>query len=331
MKDIKILIADDDPISRKMLQKLIQRTWKGELLVACDGQEAWEIMQQNFASLVIIDWMMPRMDGIELCRKIRSANFEGYVYTILLTARDDQKDVLEGLESGADDYVRKPFNTQELQLRIKAALRMVTLEKELAIKNVELQKLNNKLEELARIDPLMKIANRHSFHETIERVHGQFVRYGQSYGMLMCDVDFFKQYNDTLGHQAGDEVLRTVAGTIKNNIRQADEAFRYGGEEIVVLLPSQNLEGTIATGQRLCQSVFEQGTLHPKGIDGKVSISIGATACTKENSMPSWEKVLEQADQALYQAKKSGRNRICCYGVNDIAPMLHQLNVTKGQ
>lgn len=325
MNDIKILMADDDPISRKMLQKLIQRTWDGELLVACDGQEAWEILQKNFASLVIIDWMMPRMDGIELCRKIRSDNFESYVYTILLTARDDQKDVLEGLESGADDYVRKPFNPQELQLRIKAALRMVTLEKELAIKNAELQKLNNKLEELARIDPLMKIANRHSFHETVERVHGQFIRYGRPYGMLMCDVDFFKQYNDTLGHQAGDEVLRTVAGTIKNNIRQTDEAFRYGGEEIVVLLPSQNLDGTLVTGMRLCQSVFEQGTSHPRGIDGKVSVSIGATACTKENPIPSWEKLLEQADQALYQAKKTGRNRLCCYEI-DLAPPLQQLN-----
>jgi two-component system cell cycle response regulator len=330
MNDIKILIADDDPISRKILQRLIQQTWKGELLVASDGWEAWEILQENAASLVIIDWMMPRMNGIELCRKIRSARFGSYIYTILLTARDDQNDVLEGLESGADDYVRKPFNPQELQLRIKAALRVVTLEKELAVKNTQLQSLNSKLEELARIDPLMKIANRHSFHETIERVHGQFIRYGQQYGMLMCDVDFFKQYNDTFGHQAGDEVLRNIAEIIKNVLRQADEAFRYGGEEIVVLLPAQNREGTISTGYRLCQTVFNQGLVHPKGIDEKVTISIGATACTKENAVLSWEEILEQADQALYQAKKNGKNQICSYGVSDIIPILHRLNMIKG-
>jgi diguanylate cyclase (GGDEF)-like protein len=327
MDDIKILIADDDPISRKMLQKLIQRSWNGELRVACDGQEAWEMLQEKFSPLVIIDWMMPRMDGIALCRKIRSAPFENYIYTILLTARDDQKDVLAGLYAGADDYVRKPFNPQELQLRINAAMRMITLQHELAAKNAELQKLNGKLEELARIDPLMKIANRHCFHETIERIHGQFIRYGGQYGLLMCDVDFFKQYNDTLGHQAGDEILRNIAGIIKNTIRQADEAFRYGGEEIVVILPSQNLEGTLITGQRLCQSIYESGLLHPKGIGGKVSISIGATATNKDNMIPSWEKVLEQADQALYQAKKSGRNRVCCYGLENVDQVLESTNI----
>jgi two-component system chemotaxis response regulator CheY len=319
MNDIKILIAEDDPISRKMLQKLLRNFWTGEVLVANDGQEAWEILQTDLAPLVIVDWMMPRMNGIELCRKIRDTRFERYVYTILLTARDDQGDVLEGLAAGADDYVRKPFNPQELQLRIKAALRVIELERELAEKNVELQGLNLRLEELARVDPLMKIANRHSFHETVERVHSQFLRYGQNYGMLMCDVDYFKQYNDTLGHQAGDDVLRKVAGAIKANIRQADEAFRYGGEEIVVLLPNQDVEGTIRTSERLCRSVFEAGIAHPRGIEGKVSISIGATACSRDNSAPTWNEILEQADQALYRAKQEGRNRLCYYGRSEVS------------
>jgi len=311
--DTKVLIADDDPISLKLLQKLLQSFWKGDLLIAHDGQEAWETLQESHASLVIVDWMMPRMDGTDLCRKIRESEFDRYVYCILLTARDDQKDVLEGLQAGADDYVRKPFNPQELQLRINAALRMIHLEEVLAEKNGELQKLNNRLEELARVDPLMKIANRHCFHEAVERIHYQFTRYGQSYGLLMCDVDFFKQYNDTLGHQAGDQILQSVAGAIKSTIRQSDEAFRYGGEEIVVLLPSIDIEGAVISAERLCQSIRKLDIPHPKGIDGKLSISIGVTACTDTNPSSTWKDVLEQADQALYQAKKTGRNRVIAY------------------
>ncbi|MFA5863295.1 MAG: diguanylate cyclase [Phycisphaerae bacterium] len=313
MEDLKVLIADDDPISRKLLQKLLSSFWKGKLLVASDGQEAWEILQKDFAPLVIVDWMMPRMDGTELCRKIRQTKFDRYIYSILLTARDDQKDVLEGLEAGADDYVRKPFNSQELQLRINAALRVIQLEGALAEKNGELLKLNVKLEELARIDPLMKIANRHSFHESIERIHDQFLRYGQTYGVVMCDVDYFKQYNDTLGHQAGDHILREVGGAIKATIRQSDEAFRYGGEEIVILLPLQNFEGTVISGERLCQVIRNLSLPHPKGIDGKLSISAGVTACSQSNRAENWRDILEQADQALYQAKKTGRNKVCAH------------------
>lgn len=311
--DTRILIADDDPISRRLLHRLLQGFWEGEVLVAKDGQEAWEILGETFCPLVIMDWMMPRMDGTELCRRIRAANFDRYIYCILLTARDDQNDVLEGLAAGADDYVRKPFNPQELRLRINAALRMIHLQTQLAEKNTELSQLNLRLEELARIDPLMKIANRHSLHEAMERIHYQFTRYHQHYGLLMCDVDFFKQYNDTMGHQAGDRVLETVAGAVKNAIRQSDEAFRYGGEEIVVVLSAQDIGGAVVSADRLCQAVRDLRLPHPRGIDGKISISIGATACTDVNHVDTWKDVLEQADQALYQAKKNGRNCVCAY------------------
>jgi diguanylate cyclase (GGDEF)-like protein len=305
----KIMIAEDDPISRKMLSRLIGEFWKGELLIAKDGQEAWEIQQAEVPSLVIIDWMMPKMDGLEVCRMIRQASFDQYIYIILLTAKDDQSDVIEGLEAGADDYIRKPFNPLELQLRIKAALRVIYLEKQLASKNTELLKLNDQLSELARIDPLMQIPNRRWFYEIIERTQNRLNRYGTSYGLLMCDIDFFKQYNDTLGHQAGDVILKSVADSIKNSLRQTDEVFRYGGEEIVVLLPSQSIEGSIQSAERLCHAVYELGLFHPRGIDERVTISVGVSSCCKENSSMNWKEILEQADQALYLAKKSGRNR----------------------
>ncbi len=310
---VKMLIAEDDVIPRKFLLKMLSKFWDGPLLVAEDGQQAWELMNKEFASLLIIDWMMPGLTGIELCKKIREANFGRYVYIILLTARDDQKDVLEGLNAGADDYVRKPFNTQELQLRIKAGLRVINLENELSAKNQELQSLNARLEELARIDTLMEIGNRYSFYEAAKKLHYRFMRYGDSYGLYICDVDHFKQYNDTYGHQAGDQVLRSVANAIKSNLREGDEAFRYGGEEIVVLLPLQDIEGTVASAKRVCKAVYDLSISHSAGIKGRVSISVGATACTQESLHANWNEVLEEADQALYQVKRAGRNQVCVY------------------
>jgi len=308
---IKILIADDDPISRKFLQKLLAEKVDADLLIACDGAEAWDMIQRQFAHIVIADWMMPGMDGIELCRKLREASFSRYVYIVLLTARDDQKDVLEGLNAGADDYVRKPFDPHELRLRINAGLRIVRLEEELARKNEQLQRLNLRLEEMARVDPLMQIGNRNSFYESIERHHNLALRYGQRYGLLMCDVDHFKLYNDTQGHQAGDKVLREVAKAIKLNIRPSDEVFRYGGEEIVVVLPEQGIEGAFSIAQRICQAVRALNILHPKGVDHMVTVSIGAATCEAGSRCRDWKDVLEDADRALYRAKGEGRDRVC--------------------
>ncbi len=316
--EIKMLIAEDDAIPRKFLLKMLSEFWDGPVLVAEDGLEAWELMQKDFASLLIIDWMMPGLTGIELCKKIRETDFGRYVYIILLTAKDNQQDVLEGLNAGADDYVRKPFNAQELQLRIKAGLRVINLENQLAAKNSQLKSLNEKLEELVRVDPLMQIGNRYSFYEEIKKSHYRFMRYGDSYGLYICDVDKFKQYNDTYGHQAGDQVLRAVAQCIKNNLREGDEAFRYGGEEIVVLLPLQQIEGTLASANRVCQAVADMNITHEKSSYGRVTISIGATACTCESLHANWKEVLEEADQALYQAKESGRNQVCVYTPQDL-------------
>ncbi len=316
--EIKILIAEDDVIPRKFLLKMLSNFWEGPILVAEDGIQAWELMQKEFASLLIIDWMMPGLTGIELCKKIREANFGRYAYIILLTAKDEQQDILEGLNAGADDYVRKPFNTQELQLRIKAGLRVINLENQLASKNKQLKSLNEKLEELVRVDPLMQIGNRYSFYEEIKKLHYRFMRYGDPYGLYICDVDHFKQYNDTYGHQAGDQVLRTVAQCIKNSLREGDEAFRYGGEEIVVLLPLQQIDGTLASANRVLSTIASMNITHEKSSYGKLTISVGATACTCEHLHTNWKDVLEEADQALYQAKENGRNQVCVYTKEDL-------------
>jgi len=309
---VKILIADDDPISLKLLQKTLSETVDVDVVLARNGKEAWASLHRDFAPLAIADWMMPEMDGLELCRKIRQTDFGRYVYTILLTARDDQSDIVEGLNAGADDYIRKPFDPHELQLRIKAGLRIVRLEEELAHKNGQLQFLNAKLEELARVDPVMKIGNRNSFYEAIDRLHSQSLRYGRSYGLLICDIDHFKLFNDTRGHQAGDCVLYDVAQAIRNNIRTGDEVFRYGGEELVVLLPEQTDVGAINSAQRICDAVRKLGLAHPKSDEKVVTISIGAaTSNPSAHVLCDWKDILEKADQSLYRAKAEGRNRVC--------------------
>jgi len=309
---IRMLIADDEPISRKLLEKLLAEKVDADLLVACDGQEAWEIVRERPVHMVIADWMMPRMDGLELCKKIRQANFPYYVYTILVTARDNQQDVVRGLHAGADDYIRKPFNPSELELRINTGLRLVRLEEQLSCKNDQLETLNKKLEKLARIDPLMKIGNRNSFYESIERIHSRAVRYDRCYGLLICDVDHFKLYNDTRGHQAGDQALSAVAKAIKTTIRTSDEVFRFGGEEIVILLPEQDLDGTFRSAQRVRQAVEDLGIVHPNGVGKVLSICVGAAIYGgSDQSHCHWKQILERADHALYRAKDAGRNRVC--------------------
>lgn len=299
---MKILIAEDDLVSRLLLKKTLEG-WGHDILMVENGKKAWEIFLKGNIKVIIADWMMPEIDGVELCRMVRTSADTGYVYFILLTGKDRKEDVVNGLDSGADDYVTKPFDREELKVRLRAAERIVNLEKELTDKN-------NRLEELVCIDPLMEIGNRRSFYTTIEKMHNRAHRYGQGYGIIMCDVDFFKAYNDTYGHIWGDKVLASVAGSIKRSCRISDEAFRYGGEEIVVLLPGQDAVTTALVANRIIQGI-ESLNLEHKGSDkGVLTISCGVAAFTVEDKGSKWESVLDRADKALYKAKNNGRNQV---------------------
>ena len=235
---MRILVVEDDPVSRKLLQKTLEG-WGYEIITAENGQKALEIYEHQNVKFIIADWMMPEIDGLSLCRLIRSGKNKGYVYFIMLTGKDKKEDVIEGLKAGVDDYVVKPFDRSELQVRVRAGERILTLEKELTAKNESLQRLNLKLEELVRLDTLTGAGNRLSFYETVEKTHHRACRYAQFYGIIMCDIDNFKLYNDTYGHLAGDNILRRVADSIKRSIRMSDDVFRYGGEEMVITLPDQ--------------------------------------------------------------------------------------------
>jgi diguanylate cyclase (GGDEF)-like protein len=308
---MRVLIAEDDLVSRLILQKTLEsRGYK--VFAAENGREAWEILQREDLQFIIADWIMPVMDGVTLCREIRASGIHGYVYFILLTGKDKKEDIIRGLEAGADDYVAKPFERDELKVRVRAGERIIKLEKELSEKNEKLRLLNVRLETLAGIDPLMGIGNRRTFYTVIEKVHHRADRYTQGYSIIMCDIDNFKSYNDIYGHLAGDQVLKTVAGEINKTIRASDEVFRYGGEEIVIVaIPEQDLEGTIAVAERMRRSVEALGIGHSGSASGCVTISCGVAVYDRSCGDGRWEMVLDRADKALYAAKEAGRNRVC--------------------
>ncbi len=309
---MKILIAEDDSVSREVLRRALVRLGH-ECLVAQDGVQAWELFQQSAADVVISDRMMPGIDGIELCRRVREHPGDGYPYFIFLTSLGEKQDLLTGMQAGADDYITKPLDMDELQVGLIAASRVTSLHRRLADQKMELERLNVQLSGQARRDPLTGLGNRLQLWEDLETLQTRAERYGHGYCMAMCDVDCFKKYNDTRGHQAGDGVLREVAGVIKRHCRSADTAYRYGGEEFLLILPDQRLPSAVAAVERLRRAVEDLAISHPAYTpEGIVTISAGIAGLSPEqNKTP--EMVLSEADAALYGAKASGRNRIEMY------------------
>ncbi len=304
---MKILIADDDLVSRRLLQKTLM-DWGHEVIAVEDGEKAWEVFNKNAFKFVIIDWVMPVLDGLSLCRKIRTSTISGYVYIILLTSKDRREDLIEGLDAGADDYIAKPFDRNELKVKTRTGVRILELEKELLEKNEKLSTLNIRLEELVRMDPLMDIGNRRHFYEIIEKVQHRVSRYKQGYGLIICDIDNFKAYNDTYGHLAGDNILKIVADSIKKSLRKSDDIFRFGGEEIVILLPEQNLDKTIIVAEKIRKDIEALKIEHKGNTFGIITISCGTATSDMDSN---WEIILDSADKALYMAKQKGKNQTC--------------------
>lgn len=307
---MKILIAEDDAVSRTILRRAVEK-FGHECLAAEDGAKAWELYTAiPEVDAIISDWMMPGMDGLELCRKVRSEGRRGYTYFIFLTALGDREHLLVGLEAGADDYLSKPLDRDELQVRLISARRATELHRRLAYQNDELESLNRKLFEQSRKDPLTHLGNRLSLREELEALRGRAERYGHSYSAVLCDVDYFKPYNDRYGHLAGDEVLKKVAETISSHCRSGDTAYRYGGEEFLIILPEQSLEVAASMADRLRRAVEDLRIPHKaKNPPGVVTISAGV-ATLPAGSTQSADDLLKEADEALYRAKQSGRNSV---------------------
>ena len=294
---MKILIADDDPISRRLLEAALSE-WGYDVLVTSDGSEAWEAMQQLEApSLVISDWMMPHMDGLELCRKIRQMDRTGYIYFIILTAKDRKEDVIDGLDAGADDFLIKPFNREELKFRTRIGERIIELEQRML--------------KLATTDFLTGVLNRRAFFERIEQEINRSLRENTSLSLILTDIDYFKKVNDRYGHQSGDMVLQRFTEQLLNSSRPYDFVGRYGGEEFLICLPGTDISQSGSVAERMRSKAEEMKVMLP---DGSQSIRITASFGVTSFLMGSKEKadsLIKRVDNALYKAKNEGRNRVC--------------------
>jgi two-component system chemotaxis response regulator CheY len=306
---VKILVVDDELVSRLVVQAAVERLGH-RWVAASDGEEAWRHFDDDRPDVLITDLLMPGADGLELCRRVRASAETGYTYIILATMLGDREDVVRGMEAGADDYLVKPVEPFHLQAKLIAAERVTALHAELGRYRAELAKL-------ARTDALTQLANRRSLEEDLRMLDARSQRYGRPYCVAICDVDHFKTYNDTLGHQAGDEALRAVAAKLAAEVRASDGVYRYGGEEFVLVLPEQSLQTARAAVERVRASVEQLAIPHPgRGPGGVVTMSFGI-AGFRPGQTTTVEDLLKQADAALYEAKEAGRNRVA---VADDAP-----------
>ena len=292
--NMNVLIAEDDIISCRALEKNL-KDWGYRIHVTKNGEEAWEIIKNGGIRLAIVDWGMPKMNGLELCHKIRNEyqpREEKYLYIILLTGRDLEKDIITGLSAGADDYITKPFSYMELKVRIQNGERII------ALQDIQLQKANT--------DGLTQLWNRKKILEILEEELNRNFRENIPLGVIMLDIDNFKTINDTYGHLIGDEVIIEVASRLKKKIRSYDKIGRYGGDELLLILPGLGRQDAKNIAERLRQSVCaekiqtEAGALN---ITVSLGVSIFDTA-----SRPSTKKMIEESDLALYMAKGRGRN-----------------------
>jgi len=287
---------------------MLQRELEGlghECLIACDGTEAWELFQGSGVDVVVSDWMMPGMDGDEFCQRVRSDPEAPYAYFILHTSLGDLKHVVQGMQAGADDYLTKPFERDQLATRLIAADRITSLHRRLVSQQAELERLNKVLFADSRNDRLTALGNRRRMDEDLERLTDNAQRYGRPASVALFDVDRFKQYNDSAGHAAGDEVLRSVAATLARECRTGDIAYRYGGEELLVALPEQTLETAAIAAERMRAAIESLAIPHPAA---RVVTVSGGVACVDGDGDVA--DLLSRADAALYEAKEGGRNRI---------------------
>jgi len=303
---VKALIADDDRGTLAILEKTVREAGL-DVVSARDGAAAWQLLQDNQGvSVAILDWMMPGLDGPELCRRVRATGDMASMYVILLTGRDGVADLVAGLEAGADDYIVKPFDFGELHARVRVGMRVATLQDRLAAQVAELRDARDTLARLASTDVLTELYSRRRWYEVGGDELRRYQRYGRPFSVLVADLDFFKQVNDTHGHATGDDVLKHFAGVLKEESRKADVFGRVGGEEFAALLPETGASAALDAATRIAERCRERPIVSPTGAI-TVTCSIGVAEVEKDDA--SIDTVVKRADDAMYQAKRQGRNR----------------------
>jgi two-component system, cell cycle response regulator len=297
---MRILIAEDDPVTRRLLQVTLER-WQFEVTAVADGVAAWEALTRDDApSLAILDWIIPGIDGPEICRKLRGEKRNRYTYIVLLTSKSRPEEILEGLDAGADSYILKPFDPMDLRMRLQSGCRIAGIEDELLA-------AHDSLREQAARDPLTGLWNRRAILDILEREIFRAAREGNSLSLIMADIDHFKQVNDRFGHLAGDAVLRETARRMQSVLRPYDSVGRYGGEEFSIIVPCCEKSAASSVAARVGHAISSAPVLTPDG-HISVTVSLGVTTVRGTKSDPDF--LLRSADAALYRAKQGGRNRV---------------------
>ncbi len=308
---MRILIADDDPTSRLLLQAIVSKLGH-ECIVAEEGWGAWDLLSSGGVDVLLTDWMMPGLNGPELCRRVREQPGDSYVYIVLTTGLDHPEHILEGMGSGADDYLIKPVDSFAVQTRLVAAERVTGLHSKLALTQAELERANLELLEQSRTDELTGLGNRRRMEEDLARTHARALRVGRTYGVALFDIDHFKCFNDHYGHIAGDEALRRVATCLDLVVRAGECAYRYGGEEFLLLMPDcEPADSILVTSERIRRALVDAAIPHAARPSAPSLVTIsGGVSCWTPSSPLSALDIIEQADEALFDAKSTGRNRI---------------------
>jgi len=296
---IQVLIAEENKVTLDILKKQL-RSWGYNILTADTGQQAWKILKKGDIHMAILDWIMPGMNGPEVCRKVRQEKTDRYIYLIMLTSKNNSNDIIHGLTAGADDYLTKPFNQLELKARLQAGKRIILLE-------AQLLNSQNRLRKMAEHDFLTKLWNRRSILNILDEEIIRSTRQHLPLSVIMIDIDGFKKINDTKGHQTGDIVLSEIASRLQDNIRSYDMVGRYGGDELFVVLPNCNLENLITIITRLQKSINRR-KIKTSQTEIHVTISSGG-ASSESDPETTAEKLISESDKALLNAKKKGRNR----------------------
>ncbi|MCX6081197.1 MAG: diguanylate cyclase [Chloroflexi bacterium] len=302
---MRILIAEDNLTERTVLAGVL-KNWGHEVRTVDNGLSAWEILQQpDAARLVILDWMMPGLDGLEVIKRVRALPSQQPPYIVLLTSKDEKNDVFSGLESGANDFIRKPFDRNELYARVRVGQRSIELQ-------TSLYETQQTLTYLATHDSLTGILNRRAILEQLLKEISRVRRGGPDGSPLgltigFFDIDHFKQINDQHGHQAGDEILKALVGIVSKQLRTYDYFGRLGGDEFLVVTPGASDAKSENIFERLAKKI---AAAEIETVAGQLFISISIGVASIDPETYELDKLLANADAALYQAKNAGRNQV---------------------